>query len=151
MSLWHSYHSLLQQRRQILAREAALGLGDLLRRAFGDDLAALDAALRPQVEDPVGGLDDVEIMLDHDDGVALLDERVEDFEEFADVLEMQAGGGLVEDVQRVAGRAAREFLGELDALRLAARERRRLLADLDVAETDLDQHRHLVADRGGPP
>src|SRR3546814_9587411 len=61
---------------------------------------------------------------------------------------MEAGGGLVEDVERVAGGPPAEFLGELDALRLAARERGRLLADLDVAEADFDQHRHLVADGG---
>ena len=69
-------------------------------------------------------------MFDDDDGVALVDEGVEDFEEFADVLEVQARGRFVEDVERLAGGAAGEFLGELDALRLAAAERRRLLADL---------------------
>ena len=87
-------------------------------------------------------------MLDHDHRVALLDQRVEDLEQFADVLEMQAGGRLVQDVERVAGGAAAQLLGELDALGFAAAQRRRLLADLDVAEADLDQHRHLVADRG---
>ena len=37
---------------------------DLLGRAGGDDFAALVAAFRPQVDDPVGGFDDVEIVLD---------------------------------------------------------------------------------------
>src|SRR3546814_18603290 len=48
----------------------------------------------------------------------------------------------------VAGGAAAEFLGELDALRLAAAQGGRLLADLDIAEADLGEHRHLVADGG---
>ena len=56
------------------------------------------------------------------------------------------GGRLVEDVERAARRAARQFLGELHALRLAARQGRRLLADMDVAEADLLQGQQLVAD-----
>lgn len=96
----------------------------------------------------VGGLDDVEVVFDHHHRVALVHQAVEHFEEFADVLEMKAGGRLVEDVEGLAGAAATEFLGELHPLRLPARERGRLLADLDVAEAHLVQHVHLVADRG---
>ena len=77
----------------------------LLRRAFGHDHSALDATFGAEVDDPVGGLDDVEIMFDHDHAVALLDEAVEDFEELADVVEMEAGGGLVEDVEHARGGA----------------------------------------------
>ena len=88
------------------------------------------------------------VVLDHDDGVALFDQRVEDFEEFADVLEVEAGGRFVEDVERLAGGSTREFLGEFDALGFAAAERGRLLADLDVAQAHFLKHRHLVADAG---
>src|SRR5437763_6818547 len=87
-------------------------------------------------------------MLDHDHGVAGVDQAVEDFEQFADILEVEAGGRLVEDVEGLAGGPAGELLGEFDALRLAAGERRRRLADLDVAEADLLKHAHLVADAG---
>ena len=41
---------------------------------------------------------------------------------------MEAGGRLVQDVERAAGRDLRELAGKLDALRLAAGERRRRLA-----------------------
>ena len=40
--------------------------GDLLGGADGDDLAASAAALGAHVDHPVGGLDDVEIVLDHE-------------------------------------------------------------------------------------
>ena len=110
----------LQQRLEIMPGVAGLHRRHLLRRSFGHNHPALDAAFGAEVDDPVGGLDDVEIMLDHDHAVALLDEAVEDFEELADIVEMEAGGGFVEDVERVAGGAAAEFLGELDALGLAA-------------------------------
>ena len=62
-----------------MAGVARRDLGDLLRRAFGDDLAALDAAFGTHVDDPVGGFDDVEIMFDHHHAVALFDQAVEDF------------------------------------------------------------------------
>ena len=76
--------------------------GDLFGRAGGDDLAAAVAALGAEVDDPVGGLDDVEVVLDDDHRVALLDQLVEHLEQLADVLEVQAGGRLVEDVERSA-------------------------------------------------
>ena len=60
---------------------------------------------------------------------------------------MQTGGRLVENIEGAAGGAARQFLGQLDALRLAARQGRRRLADMDVAEPDPLQGHQLVADR----
>jgi hypothetical protein len=77
-------------------------LGHLLGRAGGHDLAAAIAALGADVDHPVGGLDDVEIVLDHHDRVALVDQLVQHFQQLAHVLEMQARGGLVEDVERAA-------------------------------------------------
>ena len=96
--------------------------GDLLGRALRDDLAAAVAALRTHVDDPVGGLHDFEIVLDDDHRVALVDQLMQHVEQLRDVVEMQARGRLVEDVERAPGRAARQFLGELDALRFAARQ-----------------------------
>src|SRR3546814_11531488 len=66
-------------------------------------------------------------MFDHDDAVALLHKGVEDFQQFADILEMEAGGGLVQYVERVAGGSTAEFLCELHALGFAAGEGRCLL------------------------
>jgi hypothetical protein len=76
---------------------------------------------------------------------------VQHFQQLAHILEVQAGGRLVEDVERAAGGAARQFLGELDALRLAARKRRRLLADLDVAQADLASSVAILSRIGAPP
>ena len=56
-----------------------------------------------------------------------------------DVLEMQPGGGLVEDVERPPGGLARELGRELHPLGLAAGERGGGLAQLDVAEPHLSQ------------
>ena len=77
-------------------------------------------------------------MLDDDHGVALIDQRMQHFQQFAHIVEMQAGGRFIENIKRLARRAAREFLGQLDALRLAARQGRRRLPDLDIAQARRD-------------
>ena len=59
-------------------------------------------------------------MLDDDDRIALLDQLVEHFEQFSDVMEMQTRGRLVENIDGAACGAAGEFFGELDALGFAA-------------------------------
>ena len=58
------------------------------------------AGLGAQVDDPVGRLDHVEVVLDDDDRVAQVDQAVEHVEQLADVVEVQAGRRLVEDVER---------------------------------------------------
>src|SRR5919106_2862794 len=52
-------------------------LRDGLGRPLGHDLAAGVATLGAEVDDVVGALDDVEMVLDHQHGVAGLDEAVE--------------------------------------------------------------------------
>src|SRR5246127_1980248 len=110
---------------KVLAGVAGLTLGDVFGGAGGDDMAAGVAAFGAEIDDPVGGLDDLEIVLDDEYRVAGLDQRVQNVEELSHIIEMQPGRRLVEDIEGAAGRAARQFLGQLDALRLAARQGRR--------------------------
>ena len=69
-------------------------------------------------------------------------------EQQLDVVEMQAGRRLVEDVERAAGIPLGQLERELHALRLAARQRGRRLAQRDVAETDVEERRKLARDAG---
>ena len=82
--------------------------GDLLRRAFGDDAAAAVAAFGAEVDDPVGGFDHVEVVLDDDDRVAAVGEALEHAEQLLDVGEVEPGGRFVEDVEGAAGGARGE-------------------------------------------
>ena len=66
-------------------------------------MATFGAGFGAEVDDPVGSFDHVEIVLDDDDRVALVDEAVEDFEQFGEVVEVEAGGRFVEEVERLAG------------------------------------------------
>ncbi len=116
---------LLRQRR---ARKTPLGLRDLLRRPLGNDLTATLATQRPQIDHPVGRLDDVQIVLDDQDRVAAIGQTMQHAEQQFDIGEVQPGGRFVEDVQRPPGRLAAQFPRQLDPLGLAARERGRRLA-----------------------
>ena len=111
----------------------------VLGRPGRDDLPAGLAALGPEVDDPVGLLDHVEVVLDHEHRVPGVDEALEHLEQLLDVGEVEAGGRLVEDVQRASGRDLAELGGQLHALRLPARQRRRRLAEGHVVETDVVQ------------
>src|SRR5690606_26118537 len=109
--------------------------------------AAAGSALGAQVDDPVGRLDHVEVVLDDDDRVALLDEAVQDLEQLAHVFEVQTRRRLVEHVDAAALAALLQLGRELDALRLAARQRRGRLAEPNVAEAHVDERLHVAVDR----
>ena len=63
--------------------------GDLLGGAFAEDVATAATTFGTHVDDPVGLGDDVEVVLDDDDGVAAVDEAAEHMHEDADVLEVR--------------------------------------------------------------
>src|ERR1700730_8168267 len=128
-----------QHLRQELPRIAPRRLHDVFRRAPGDDFAAAVAAFWAEVDHPVGGFYHFEIVLDHDDGVSLRHQLVQYFQQFLHVVEMQARGRLIQDVERAPRGALAQFLREFHALSLAAGQRRRLLADMDVVEADAMQ------------
>ena len=65
--------------REVFAGPGGFALGDLFGGAGGGDLAAGGAGFGAEVDDPVGALDDVEVVLDDDEGVALIDEALEEF------------------------------------------------------------------------
>src|SRR5215203_2266529 len=50
---------------------------NVLRRALRHDGAAAVAAFRAHVDNPIGGFDDLQVVLDHHHGVALVDQLVQ--------------------------------------------------------------------------
>src|SRR5690606_22123140 len=94
------------------------------------------------------GLDDVKVVFDDQHRIAAVDQLVQHLQQHFDVAEMQAGGGLVQDVQRAAGAAARQFLRQLDPLRLAAGQRGGALSQADIGQPDVDQRVQLARDGG---
>ena len=122
---------------------------DFFGRPFGHQQAARVAAFRAQVDQPVGGADHVQVVLDHQHRIAAFQQFAQGAHQFGDVIEMQPGGRLVEHEQRAArggglparGRALgrlREEAGQLQALRLTTRQGRHRLSQLHVFEPHVD-------------
>ena len=111
---------------QVAARIAVRAARYFVRCAAHDHVAALRASFRTEVDDVVGALDEVEVVFDDDDGVALVSERLEHQEELANVFGVQAGRGFVKDKERVFAlsfEGISEVLGELRDAGLRRRTR----------------------------
>ena len=78
-------------------------------------------------------------MLDHDNGVALVAQSMENCQQVFDVLEMQAGGRFVQNIECTSCITFRQFLCQLDTLRFAARQGRRVLAKSNIGQADIHQ------------
>ena len=81
---------------------------ELLRHPRHHHLPAAVAALGSQVDDPVRLRDDVQIVLDEHHGVTGVHQPMKNADQLLDVRHVQAYGGLVEHVERVAETARRE-------------------------------------------
>ena len=91
------------------------------RRALRDDAPALVAGTRADVNEPVGSGGHAHIVFDDDGGIAVVHQSVELGQQLFDIGRVQAGRGLVEDVEGVATGRALQLGGEFDALGFAAR------------------------------
>ena len=103
-----------------------------------DDLAAVLAGARADVDDPVGDPDGVLVVLDDDQGVAEVLEPDQGLDQAVVVALVEADRGLVEDVED-ADEAGADLGGEPDALGLAARQRAAGPVEGEVVEADVEQ------------
>ena len=71
----------------------------MFRRSLGNDLAAPRASLRPKIDDPIGRLDYIQIVLDDQQSISGGAELEEDFEQLRHVVKVQTGGRLIEDIE----------------------------------------------------
>src|SRR5450830_1643355 len=74
------------------------------RTSSGVPTAATIAPFRAQVDQPVAGPDHVQVVLDHQQRMPGLQQLAQGAHELGDVVEMQAGGGFVEQEQRALAR-----------------------------------------------
>ena len=110
--------------REICARNGCRHLLDFLGRPLRDDVAALRARARADVDDAVRRAHGVLVMLDDDERIAEVAQFLERREQAVVVALMQADARLIEHIEHAREPRA-DLCGEPDALRLAARERPR--------------------------
>src|SRR5699024_2004572 len=95
------------------------------------------------VDDVVGGFDHVQVVLDDDHRVATLGQPLQNIDQPVNVGDVQAGGGLVQDVEGFAGGAPGQLGGQLDPLGLAAGKLRGGLAQTDIPQAHVHQSGQL--------
>src|SRR6185436_121275 len=110
---------------------------DLLGRAGCDETTTFLSPFGPEIDDPVRCLDDIEIVLDHQQTMTGLNQLAEGGQQFGDVVKMQAGCRLIEDVQHAIAGMRREMRGDLDSLRLTTGQRRCRLSETQITKADL--------------
>jgi hypothetical protein len=106
--------------------------GDLcyrFRRSFCYKLSAADTSVGPEIDDVVGGLYHIQVVLDNDDARAVVDQRTKRSQQFTYIVKVKAGGRLVKDEERAVVGLLGEVRRELYALGLPAGERGSRLAE----------------------
>ena len=106
--------------------------------ALEDHLAAGGAGAGTEVDDVIGDRDYFRLVLDDEDGVALVAQPQQQVVHPLDVVRMHPDRRLVEDVGHVGERRA-EMADHLRALRLTAGQRARTPVEAEIAKPDLDE------------
>ena len=93
-----------------------------VERFCGGDLAAELAGIGAEVDYVVGVCDDVEVVFDDDEGCTTVYEGVKDGDDFGNVIEVEAGGRFIKDIEGVGVCRFGEFAGEAEPSKFAGRE-----------------------------
>jgi hypothetical protein len=83
---------------------------------LGDDPASFCTAFRSQIDDVIGASNEVKVVFDHHQGVALRKEFLESGEEKLDIGHVETRGGLVEDEEGFPFLALGNVLGQFEPL-----------------------------------
>ena len=89
----------LKHRLQILSGVALFAGGHLFRGAGADDGAAAGTAFRAKVDQVIGNLNDIQIVLDDQNGIALIHQRLQYLHQTVNIRYMKARGGLIENIK----------------------------------------------------
>ncbi len=121
---------------------ASIGLGhaaDHFGGALSHDLPAGIASLGSKVDDPVGNLDNIQVVFNNHHSVTSIHQPLQDIDQLVDIGGMQTDRRLVQDIDGLPGGTLGKFAGELYTLRFASGEGGCGLADPDIAQADILQ------------
>ena len=88
---------------------------------MSDDESSTPPSFESHIDNVVGTLDHVHVVLDDNHRVALIDKTIEHTEQHLYVLEVQACCGFVKDIDSLAGVLLGEFSSQLHALAFPTR------------------------------
>ena len=102
------------------SRVGAFHGGHFLRCPASDKFSTLVPSLRADVDNPVGTLDHVQIVFDHDDAISFRDKTVEGFQKNCDIVDMKTGCRLVKDEESSPRLVSRQACRKLESLGFTA-------------------------------
>src|SRR5699024_6015951 len=111
-------------------------------------LTSAVTTLRTHVDEPVGTLDDVQVVFNDDHRIALLHQPLKDPHELADVLKMQTRGRFIQYVHRSPRVTLLQFTGELHPLGITTRQCWSRMPQTYVSQSDLHKGIEVACDRG---
>ena len=111
-------------------------------------LASVAATAWPHLDNPVGRVDDIWIVLNDNNGVSFINKLPKHIKQDSDILEMQSCGGFVQNIECTASVTSGKFCRKFHTLALASRKGVAGLAKLDVTESDFLQYLYFVQDYG---
>ena len=127
---------------------------NVFRCSGNNEFATIHTGIRPEVDDPVGALHNVEIVFNDDEAVALIDQTLKQLNQQGNVIKMQACGGFIQQKQSrlrirlLLFRAFDQMTYQLQSLGFASGERVERLAELEVAQARLHENVELISDAG---
>src|SRR4029434_10618918 len=127
----------MQQLTEAMARVRLLDLRHTLWGAQRHYTPASVPTVWPQIDDIVGGFDDIKVVLDDEHGVATVHQAGQNLEQALDVREVQTGCRLIQNVQGASRAAPAQLAAELHTLGLTTRQCGGSLAQADIAQTNL--------------
>ena len=65
--------------------------------ALGNDPAAIVASFRPQINHPIRGLDDIHVVLDHDEGVVGIPQPHKHIHQSGHIMKVQTGRRFIQN------------------------------------------------------
>ena len=95
-------------------------LSDFFRCTAGNDCSASCTALRTNIYNIICCFDDIQIVLNDNDGVAAFSQSSEDFCQFVNIGKMKTGCRLIQNVNSTSCAALAELCCQFDALCLTA-------------------------------
>ena len=131
---------------QVLAGVRGLAGRHCLRSTGADEGPSPGAALRAQIDEPVGGLDDIQIVLDDQHRVPGVHQPLQHLQQLLHIVGVQTRGGLVQNIEGAARGTAGQLRGQLHPLGLAAGEGGGGLAQLHIAQSHIAEGPKLFGD-----
>src|SRR5262249_31872545 len=110
----------------------------------GNDFAAVFSSARAEIENCVGSLHDVAVVLDHENRVSQVTQIVQNLDQAVGIAAVQSDGRFVKHVKG-SDQPRAQRSGQLNALCFTTRERRRKPVQRQVLQSDLVQEAQALA------